>query len=142
MTTVNQNISSRIGGMNFTSSNTYTGEYVTTINGDFTVSTSATTDIPIFIEDTGNNDIQFIAFESSLELTHMKLVDSGGSTVVYDLKTLAGGGGNILANTMYQLPGDGTLTASSDNDIQFLEVQSASGTTLNIKFAVLFNAAD
>tara|TARA_R100001163_G_C4894975_1_gene86182 strand:+ start:80 stop:508 length:429 start_codon:yes stop_codon:yes gene_type:complete len=142
MTTVNQKFITRIGGLSFTSESSYTGEYVTTINGTFTVATGSTTDIPISIEDTGNNDIQLICFKSSLALTHMKLVATGGSTVVYDLKTLAGGGGNILADTTYQLPGNGLLTATSDNDVAFLEVQSASGTSMNLEFAVLFNKTD
>ncbi len=136
MTTVNQNFITRIGGINFFSSNSYTGEAVATINGDVAVTTGDTT-LPLYVEDSTEGDIKLIVIKSSAVLDKFDLQDSAGNTKV-DLVTHLGE--NFAANTVYQFPGTKALpTFAGDDDIQKLVISSTGSATASLEVAVLYN---
>lgn len=143
MTTVNQNFTTRIGGINFSSSNNYTGTSVATINGIFELDTSAQT-IPVYAEADADGDIKLIVIKSSRALDVCKLIDGSGGTTVIDILG-AYSGSTIPANTVIQLPGTAQLpTITNTNDIFGLNVAldgSDNNLDTTIEFAILYDVA-
>ena len=142
MTTVNQNFTTRIGGINFSSSNNFTGTSVATINGIFELDTSAQT-IPVYAEADADGDIKLIVIKPSRALDVCKLVDGTGDTVIDILGALAGS--TINANEVIQLPGTAPRpTITNTNDIFGLNVArdgSDNNLDTTIEFAILYDVA-
>lgn len=143
MTTVNQNFTTRIGGINFSSSNSYTGSSVSTINGSFELDTSAQ-NIPIYAESDADGDIKLIVIKSSRALDVCQLVDGSGNTVVIDILNEYSGS-TIPANTVIQIPGTAPMpTVANTNDVHALRVAldgSTDDLSTDIEFAILYDVA-
>lgn len=142
MTTVNQLFTTRIGGINFSSSNNYTGTSVATINGIFELDTTAQT-IPVYAEADADGDIKLIVIKSSRALDVCKLVDGTGDTVIDILGAVAGS--TINANEVIQLPGTAPRpTITNTNDVFGLNVAldgSDDDQLTTIEFAILYDVA-
>ena len=143
MTTVNQNFTTRIGGINFSSSNSYTGSSVSTINGSFELDTTAQK-IPVYAEANVDGDIKLIVIKSSRALDFCKLVDGSGDTEVIDILD-AYSGSTIPANTVIQIPGTAPLpTVLNTSDVFALKVAldgSTDNLSTDIEFAILYDVA-